>query len=115
MGRTEPGYPEVAKGSGSLGHATQLGWDWDNSKRARRNTKNKGQIRPSQSSSDAERNQKVWRIIIHEQGAGTLSNPEGRTIKRSSHENLQPGRNGFGSPGKNDKKRDSQKAESEKR
>ena len=29
-------------------------------------------------------------------------------------ENLQPGRNGFGSPGKNDKKKDNQKAESEK-
>ena len=40
--------------------------------------------------------------------------PERRTITKSSRENLQPGRNGFGSPGKNDKKKDSQKAESEK-
>ena len=36
------------------------------------------------------------------------------TIKRSSRENLQPGRNGFGSPRKNDKKKDNQKAESKK-
>ena len=47
-------------------------------------------------------------------GVGTLGNPERRTIKRSSRENLQCGRNGFGSPGKNDKKKDSQKAEFEK-
>ena len=46
--------------------------------------------------------------------AGTLGNPERRTIKGSSWENLQPGRNGFGSLGKNDKKKDSQKAKSEK-
>ena len=44
-------------------------------------------------------------------GAGTSGNLE-RTIKESSWGNLQPGRNGFGSPGKNDKKKDSQKAES---
>ena len=35
-------------------------------------------------------------------GAGTSGNLE-RTIKESSWGNLQPGRNGFGSPGKNDK------------
>ena len=46
--------------------------------------------------------------------AGTSGNLERKTIKRSSQENLQPGRNGFGSPGKNDKKKDSQKVESEK-
>ena len=43
-----------------------------------------------------------------------MGNPKKRTIKRSSQENLQSGRNGFGLPGKNDKKKDSQKAESEK-
>ena len=43
-----------------------------------------------------------------------MGNLERRTIKRSSQENFQPGRNGFGSPGKNDKKKDNQKAESEK-
>ena len=114
VGRIGSGYLEVARGSRSLGRATQLGWDWDSSKRAPRNTKNEGQIRPSQSSCNAERNQKAWRIKIHEQGAGTSSNPERRTIKKSSRENYQPGRNGFGSPGKNDKKKDNQKAESEK-
>ena len=46
-------------------------------------------------------------------GAGTSGNLE-RTIKESSWGNLQPGRNGFGSPGKNDKNKDSQKAESKK-
>ena len=51
---------------------------------------------------------------IHEQGADTSSNPERRTIKRSSRENFQPGKNGFGSPGKNNKKKDSKKAEFEK-
>ena len=47
--------------------------------------------------------------------AGTSGNLERKTIKRSSQENLQPGRNGFGSPGKNEKKKnDSQKVESKK-
>jgi len=107
VGRIGPGYLEAAKGSGSSGHATQLGWDWDSSKRAPRNTRGKGQIRPSQSPSDAERNQKAWRVTIHEQGVGISGNPERRTIKRSSRENLQPSRNEFGSPRKNDKKKDS--------
>ena len=43
-----------------------------------------------------------------------MGNPKRRTIKRSSRENLQPSRNGFGLPGKNDKKNDSQKAKSKK-
>ena len=40
-------------------------------KGAPRNTKNEGHIRPSQSPSDVERKQKAYRIIIHEQRAGT--------------------------------------------
>ena len=43
-----------------------------------------------------------------------MSNLERKTIKSSSRENLQHGRDGFGSPRKDDKKKDSQKAESEK-
>ena len=78
-------------------------------KKAPRNTKNEGHICHSQSPSDAERKQKAWGITIYEQGASTSGNPERRTIKRSSRVNLQPSRNGFGSPGKNDKKNDSQK------
>ena len=109
MGRTGPRYPEAARGSGSLGDAAQLGWDWDSSKRAPRNTRNEGQIRPSQPSNDEERNQKTWRVTIHEQGAGISGNPERRTIKRSSRKNLQPCKNGFSSPRKNDKKKDNQK------
>ena len=109
VGRTGLGYLETARGSGSLRCVAQLGWDWDSSKKAPRNTRNEGQIRHSQPPNDVERNQKTWRVTIHEQGAGILGNPERRTIKRSSRENLQPGRNGFDSPGKNDKKKDSQK------
>ena len=113
MGRIGPGYLEAARGLGFLRRAAQLGWDWDSSKRAPRNTRKEEQIRPFQSPNDAERNQKAWRVIIHEQGAGTSGNLE-RSIKESSWENLQPGRNGFGSPGKNDKNKYSQKAESKK-
>ena len=113
MERTGSGYPEATRGSRSSGHAAQLGWDWDNSKRAPRNTRNEEQIRPSQSPNDAERNQKAWKVTIHEQGVGTSSNPERRIIKGSSWENLQLGKNGFFSPGKNDKKKDSQKAKFE--
>ena len=51
----------------------------------------------------------MWRITIHEQGASTSGNLEIRTIKRSSQENFQPSRNGFGSPGKNDKRRTAKK------
>jgi len=36
--------------------------------------------------------------------AGTSRNPERRTMKGSSWENFQPGRDGIGSLGKNDKK-----------
>ena len=57
---------------------------------------------------------KAQRITIHKQRAITSGKPERRTIKRSSQENLQPGKNGFGSPEKNDKKKDNQKAKSEK-
>ena len=49
----------------------------------------------------------------YKQGAGTSSNLERKTIKRSSQENLQLGKNGFGSPRKDDQKKDNQKAESE--
>ena len=79
-----------------------------------RNTRNEGQIRPSQSPKDAERNQKAWREIIHEQRASTSGNPERRTTKGSSWENFQPGRDGISSLRKNDKRKGSQKAESEK-
>ena len=51
----------------------------------------------------------MWRITIHEQGASTSGNPEIRTIKRSNQFNLQPSRNGLGSPRKNDKKRTAKK------
>ena len=107
-------YPEATRGSRSSGHAAQLGWDRDNSKRAPRNTRNEEQIRPSQSPNDAERNQKAWRVTIHEQGVSTSGNRERRIIKGSSWENLQLDKNEFGSLGKNEKKKDSQKAESKK-
>ena len=35
---------------------------------------------------DAERNQKAWEPTINEQGAGTLGNPERRTMKGSGWE-----------------------------
>ena len=47
-------------------------------------------------------------------GAGTLGNPERRTIKKSSQVNLRSGRNEFGLLGKNDKKKDNQKVEFER-
>jgi len=77
-----------------------------------RNTRNEEQIRPYQPPNDAERNQKAWRLTIHEQGAGTWGNPEKRTMKGSSWENFQPGRDGIGSLGKNDKRKGNQKVES---
>ena len=46
--------------------------------------------------------------------AGTSGNPEWRTIRGSGWENLQPSRNGFLLPGKNDSKERQPKAESEK-
>ena len=70
-------------------------------------------MRPSQSPNDAERNQKAWRVTIHEQGTDTSGKPERRTMKGSSWENFKPGRNGIGSLRKNDKRKDNQKAESE--
>ena len=78
-----------------------------------RNTRNEEQICPSQSPNDAERNYKAWRVTIHEQGAGTSRKPERIIMKRSSWENFQPGRDEIGSLGKNDKRKNSQKAESE--
>ena len=104
--------PEATKGLGSSRHATQLKWDWDNSKRVPRNTRNEGQICPSQAPSDAAKNHKAWRATTHEQKAGTLGNLWRRTIRRSSWKNLQPGRDGFGSLGKNNKKKGQPKVES---
>jgi len=68
------------------------------------NTRNEEQICPSQAPSSAAKNQKVWRVTIHEQKAGTSGNPEKRTIRGSSLKNLHPGRDEFVSLGKNDKK-----------
>ena len=41
---------------------------------------------------DAEKNQKAWELIIHEQGAGTARNPERKVVKGSGWENCRPGR-----------------------
>ena len=57
--RTRTKSLEDAKGLGSSGRATQLKWDWDNSKGVPRNTRNEGQISPSQAPSDAAKDQKV--------------------------------------------------------
>ena len=78
-----------------------------------RNTRNKGQICPSQAPSDA-RNQKAWRATIREQKAGTLGNLGRRTIRGSSWENLQPGKDGFISLGKNNKREGQPKVESKR-
>ena len=75
-----------------------------------RNTRNKGQICLSQAPS-AARNQKAWRATIREQKANTSENPGRRTIRGSSKENLRPGRDGFGSLEKNNKKEGRPKAE----
>ena len=112
--RIGPGYPEAAKGSGSSGRATQLMWDWDSSRGVPRNTRNEEQICHSQVPSGVAKNQKAWKVTIHEQKVGTLGNPEWRTIKGNGWENLQPSRNGFCSLGKNDSKERQPKAESEK-
>ena len=82
--RTRTKSLEDAKGLGSSGRATQLKWDWDNSKGVPRNTRNKGQISPSQAPSDAAKDQKAWRVTTCEQKAGTSSNPRRRTIRGSS-------------------------------
>ena len=111
--RTELGSPEAAKGSGSSGCAAQLKWDWDNSKGVPWNTRNEGQICPSQAPSDAAKNQKAWRALTREQKASTSGNPGRRTIRGSSWENLQPGKDGFGWLGKN-KKREQPRAESKR-
>ena len=78
------------------------------------NTRNKGQICPSQAPSDAAGNQKAWKVTTREQKAGTSGNPERRTIRGSTWGNLQPGRNGFGSLGKNNKKEGQPKVKSKK-
>ena len=57
--RTEPGYPEAARGPGSLGNVAQLMWDWDSSREVPWNTRNEEQRCPSQVSSGAAKNQKV--------------------------------------------------------
>ena len=79
-----------------------------------RNTRNEEQICPSQAPSSVVKNHKVWRVTIHEQKAGTSGNPGKRTIRGSSWENLHPGRDEFGSLGKNDKKKGQPKIDSEK-
>ena len=89
-------------------------WDWDSSIGVPRNTRNEEQIYPSQVPSGAAKNQKAWKVTIHEQKAGTLGNPEWRTIKGSGWENFQPSRNGFCLLGKNDSKERQPKAEFEK-
>ena len=66
-------------------------------------------MRPSQSPNDAERNQKAWRVTIHEQGTDTSGKLERRTMKGSSWENFQPGKDRISSLGKNDKRKSSQK------
>ena len=104
--RTGPGYPQATKGSGSSGRAAQLEWDWDSSKKVPRNTRNEEQICPSQAPSGAAKNQKAWRVTIHEQKAGTSGNPEWRIIRGSGWENLQPSTNGFRLLRKNDSKKD---------
>ena len=106
------GSPEAARGSGSSECAAQ--WDWDSSKGVPRNTRNEEQICPSQALNGAAKNQKAWRVTIHEQKAGTPRDVEWRTIKGSGWENLQPNRNEFCSLGKNDSKEDSQKAKSKR-
>ena len=58
---------------------------------------------------DARRNQKAWKLTIHEQRAGTLGNPERRTMKGSSWEDFQLGRKESAALGKNDKGKGSQK------
>ena len=108
--RTGPGSPKAARGSGSSWRAAQLKWDWDSSKGVPRNTRNEEQICPSQAPNGAAKNQKTWKVTIHEQKASTPGNPEWRTIKGNGWENLQPSRNGFCSLGKNDNKEDSKKA-----
>ena len=102
--RTGLGYLEAARGSGSSGRATQLKWDWNSSKGVPQNTRNEKQICPFQAPSGAAKNQKAWRVTIHEQKARTSGNPEWRTIRGSGWENLQPSRNGFYSLEKNDSK-----------
>ena len=79
-----------------------------------KNTRNEEHICLYQPPYDVERNQKAWRLITHEQKAGTSGNPERRTMKGSSWKNFQPGRDGIGSLRKNDKRKGIQKAEFEK-
>ena len=70
-------------------------WDWDSSRGVLRNTRNEEQICHSQVPGGAAKNQKAWKMIIHEQKAGISGNPEWRTIKGNGWENLQPSKNGF--------------------
>ena len=71
--------------------------------------KEQEQIRPYQLPNDARRNQKAWKLTIHEQRASTLGNLERRTMKGSSWEDFQLGRKESIALGKNDKEKGSQK------
>ena len=71
--------------------------------------KEQEQIRPYQLPNDARRNQKAWKLTIHEQRASTLGNPERRTMKGSSWEDFQLGRKESIALGKNDEGKGSQK------
>ena len=97
------------RGPGLSGCGAQLMWDWDHSGGVPQNTRNEEQICISQASSGVAKNQRAWRVKIHEQKASTSRNPEWRTIRGSVWKNLLPSRNGFCSLGKNDSKKDSQK------
>ena len=79
-----------------------------------KSTRNEGQICPSQTHSDAAKNQRVWRATTHKQKASTQGNPERRTIRESNWENLQLCREGFDSLGKNDKRKGNEKVKFEK-
>ena len=79
-----------------------------------RNIRNAWQICPSQALSDVAKNQKVWRATTREQKVGTSGNLRRRTIKGSNWKNLQPGRDGFSSLGKNNKKERQPKAEAKR-
>ena len=98
--RTGQGSLEVTRGSGSSGRAAQLKWDWDSSKGVPRNTRNEEQICPSQAPSGAAKNQKAWRVTIHEQKTGTPGNPEWRIIKGSGWKTFNPAEKGSAHLGK---------------
>ena len=51
-------------------------WDGDSLRGVPRNTRNEEQICPFQVPSGAAKNQKAWKVTIHEQKAGTFGNPK---------------------------------------